>query len=79
LTFSLTPQVFKLPGTFVLTDPLAPIVVPIELARAAHVKNLAVITIRSSGDDRADHSDRRTRSQGRRNRLRGCAGASRFS
>jgi branched-chain amino acid transport system substrate-binding protein len=45
MTFSLTPQVFKLPGTFVLTDPLAPIVVPIELAKAAHIKNLGVITI----------------------------------
>jgi hypothetical protein len=45
LTFSLTPQAFKLPDTFILTDPLAPIVVPIELAKASHIKNLAVITI----------------------------------
>jgi branched-chain amino acid transport system substrate-binding protein len=45
MTYSLTPQVFKLPSTFVLSDPLAPVVVPIELAKAAHLKNLGVITL----------------------------------
>jgi branched-chain amino acid transport system substrate-binding protein len=45
MTYSLTPQVFRLPGTFVLSDPLAPIVMPVELAKAAHIKNLGVITI----------------------------------
>jgi branched-chain amino acid transport system substrate-binding protein len=45
MTYSLSPQVFRLPYTFVLTDPLAPILVPVELAKAAHIKNLGVITI----------------------------------
>jgi branched-chain amino acid transport system substrate-binding protein len=45
ITYSLTPQVFSLPDTFVLTDPLAPILVPIELAKAARIKNLGVLTI----------------------------------